>query len=396
MPPSDDTALVQPASLLRLHAVALYVRDRARSVRFFVEALGFSRISGGGGAGEPAWVAVAPPDGSALVSLVEVADGATLPAAPALVFLTDDVRARHTEWSGRGVRFPQAPVNGDWGVYAVFEDPDGNAMTLASVDPLTRELDAARRAAADRAERERRAAFELRLAADVQARLLPQDAPPIARLDYAGTCRQARRIGGDYYDFLDLGGGRVALVLADVSGKGMPAALLMARLQAPVRVASLTAGGDPGRVLEDVNRRCWDAWPSNAYASLVYVDYDAGTRRLRYVNCGHPPMLLLRRGGEVERLAATATVLGLFDACPCAVAEAVLEPGDRLVLYSDGVTEALDAAGVEFGEDRLVHAVRAAGDVAAAALVEAICGRELAHGGLEQYDDVTVIVAAAG
>jgi serine phosphatase RsbU (regulator of sigma subunit)/predicted enzyme related to lactoylglutathione lyase len=382
--------------LLRLHAVTLYVRDRARSVRFFVDALGFSQVSGGGGAGEPAWVAVAPPDGSALVSLVEMWDGSPLPPAPAIVFLTDDVHARHAEWTRRGVRFPRAPIAGAWGAYAVFEDPDGNAMTLATVDPLTRELDAARRTAAERAERERQAAFELRLAADVQARLFPQTAPPAATLDYAGTCRQARRVGGDYYDFLDLGGGRLVLVLADVSGKGMPAALLMASLQAHVRGAGLTAGGDPARVLEAVNQRCWDAWPSSAYASLIYAEYDAGTRRLRYVNCGHPPLLLVRRDGGIERLAATTTVLGLFEACPCPTAETPLEPGDRLLLYSDGVTEALDAGGVEFGEERLIATLRAADATApASALVDRVCAAVLAHGGGEQYDDVTVIAAVA-
>jgi serine phosphatase RsbU (regulator of sigma subunit)/catechol 2,3-dioxygenase-like lactoylglutathione lyase family enzyme len=394
MAPVDPLATSGDApGLLRLHAVTLFVRDRERSVRFFVDTLGFTLLSGAGAAGEPSWVAVVPPDGTALLSLVERAE-ATPADAPPLVLLTDDVQARYDAWRQRGVEFRQAPMAGAWGgAHAVFDDPDGHAFTLASIDPLTRERDAARRAAADRAELERRAAYELRLAADVQARLLPQMPPRLPGLDYAGACRQARRVGGDYYDFLRVGDDRLALVLADVSGKGMPAALLMASLQAHLRAACLDAAGDPSRVLTQVNARFWEASPPSSYASLVYLDYDDRTRRLRYANCGHPPALLFRRDGTVETLAATGVVLGLFDEWTCAIAETRVEPGDRLVVYSDGVTEALDAAGTEFGEARLIAAVQAAASAPAAALVEQVTAEVLRFGAGDQYDDITLIAA---
>lgn len=377
---------------LRLHAVTVFVRDRTRSVRFFVDALGFSLLSGPGEAGAPAWTAVAPPDGTALLSLVEDPAAAAGPAAP-IVLLTTDVHGCYDAWTARGVRFRQPPTTGAWGgVHAQLEDPDGHAITLASIDPLTREMDARRRAEAERAERERRSAHELRLAADVQARLLPQAAPPLRTLDCAGQCRQARRVGGDYYDWLPLGEDRLALVLADVSGKGMPAALLMAALQAHVREACLLAASDPARLLAHVNGRFWDTSPSSAYASAIFAEYDDRTRRLRYVNCGHPPALLLRREGTLERLAATATVLGLFETWAGSVAELTIGPGDRLVFYSDGVTEALDAADREFGEERVVRALQDATG-SAAAIVERIAGDVLAFGDDDQYDDLTVIAA---
>jgi len=181
-------------------------------------------------------------------------------------------------------------------------------------------------------------------------------------------------------------------VLADVSGKGMPAALLMASLQAYLREACLAAAGDPVQVLAHVNQRFWDASPSSAYASALYVDYDDRTRRLRYVNCGHPPALLLRRDGVLETLAATGTVLGLFEEWSGAVVEATLGVGDRLVLYSDGVTEALAADGSEFGEARLIEALhRASGS--AAAIVDRLTADVLGFGGADQYDDLTLIVA---
>ena len=389
--PGGDDRLTRPH--LRVHAVTLFVRDRARSVRFFVDALGFSVLSGPGAAGAPPWTAVMPPDGTAILSLVEDPEAAGRAGSP-IDLLTTDVPGCHAAWTARGVRFRQAPVTGAWGgVHAVFEDPDGHVITLASIDPLTRELDARRLAEAERAERDRRAAYELRLAADVQARLLPQALPVVRTLDFAGRCRQARRVGGDYYDCFRLGENRLALVLADVSGKGMPAALLMASLQAHVREACLAASDDPAQVLAHVNQRFWETSPSSAYASAIYLEYDDRTRRVRYVNCGHPPALLLRHDGSLEPLAATGTVLGLFDDWRGRVEETDVAAGDRLVLYSDGVTEALAADGSEFGEARLAEALRRASG-SAAAIADRLTTDVLAFGGgADQYDDLTLIVA---
>src|SRR6202007_433139 len=181
---------------------------------------------------------------------------------------------------------------------------------------------------ADRLELDRRSAHEIQIARDVQSRLFPQVLPPLKTLDYVGRCIQARQVGGDYYDFLDLGSSQrlergairaldgapwhLAFVLADISGKGIAAALLMANLQANLRSRYALALDDPHQLLQSVNRLFVENTPEDSYATLFYADYDDANHCLRYANCGHNPPLLLRANGEIERLGATATVLGLF------------------------------------------------------------------------------------
>jgi sigma-B regulation protein RsbU (phosphoserine phosphatase) len=162
---------------------------------------------------------------------------------------------------------------------------------------------------AERMEADRRAAQEMDIARQVQAKLLPQKAPVLKTIDYAGACIQARAVGGDYYDFLALGEGRVGFVLADVAGKGISAALLMANLQAHLRSQSAIVSHDFSQTLERVNRMFFESTESNAYATLFIGVYEDETRRLRYVNCGHNPPVILR-GEQVVRLHSTSTVLG--------------------------------------------------------------------------------------
>lgn len=255
---------------------------------------------------------------------------------------------------------------------------------------------------AERIEVERRAAQEMQFAREVQSRLLPQKTPAMRTLEYAGGCVQARQVGGDYYDFLELRPGRLALVLADVAGKGVSGALLMANLQANLRSQYALALDDLPRLLGSVNHLFYENTADNSYATLFFADYDDSSRRLRYVNCGHLPPLLLRAnsaataGGAaaaVERLAPTSTVLGLFDDWQCSAAEVELKPGDVLVLYTDGVTEAENATGEEFGERRLIETLRANGQLPARALLEAIESTVQEYSGDEQADDITVVVA---
>ena len=144
---------------------------------------------------------------------------------------------------------------------------------------------------AERLQAEQRAAHEIELARRVQARLLPEGGPRLRSLDYAGRCVQARSVGGDYFDFLDAGDG-VTLVLADVSGKGFSAALLVASLHASLR--SQPRAGDVASQLQTVNRLLYDATEANRYATLFVGRFTEAERRLRYVNCGHNPPLLLR------------------------------------------------------------------------------------------------------
>ena len=195
----------------------------------------------------------------------------------------------------------------------------------------------------------------------VQMGLLPQEKPRLETLDYAGNCIQALTLGGDYYDFLDMGPGVVGFVLADVSGKGIAAALLMASLQGSLHSQYSTGSKDIPQLLASVNRHFYKHTAKDRYATLFFGRYSDATRTLHYVNCGHNPPVLLRKGGAVERLDATATVLGLFSDWNCSVAEARLETGDVLSLYTDGITETTGHSGEEFGEARLLNAAHEPG-----------------------------------
>jgi sigma-B regulation protein RsbU (phosphoserine phosphatase) len=242
-------------------------------------------------------------------------------------------------------------------------------------------------------ESERRAAYESEMARQVQARLLPQRVSPMNSLDYAGRCVQARAVGGDLYDFLDLGEHRIALALADVSGKGMPAALLMASLQAALRTHCTAGLKDLGATLRQVNRLLYESTAQHHYATLFLAEYDDVSRRLHFVNCGHNPPILLGRDGRVERLAATACVLGMFPVWECAVEEVVLATGDLLALYTDGITEATNEKGDEFGEERLIAALSECRNRPAEEILETVVHLVREFGGDDQADDLTLIVA---
>ena len=255
---------------------------------------------------------------------------------------------------------------------------------------------------AERIEAERRLAQEMEYAKQVQARLFPQKLPPMKTLQYAGGCIQARQVGGDYYDFLELRPGRLGLVLADIAGKGISGALLMANLQANLRSQYAVALDDLPRLLKSVNQLFYDNSSDSSYATLFFADYDDSTRRLRYANCGHLPPLLLRgqhsrqadgSAPAIERLEPTCTVLGLFDHWECPVAETRLAPGDTLVLYTDGVTEAENSDGEEFGERRLTDTLTSQIDLSASSLLQRVVATVQQFGGREQADDITLVVA---
>ncbi|MGC2195814.1 MAG: SpoIIE family protein phosphatase [Terriglobales bacterium] len=233
----------------------------------------------------------------------------------------------------------------------------------------------------------------------VQSALLPQEKPPLETLDYAGNCTQARAIGGDYYDFLDMGPGEVGFVLADVAGKGIAAALLMANLEGSLHSQyssqHRTGSKDIPQLLTSVNRHFYQHTAKDRYATLFFGRYSDATRTLNYVNCGHNPPVLLRKGGAVERLDATATVIGLFSDWQCSVAEVRLQPGDVLSIYTDGITETTGHTGEEFGESRLLDTLRASGNMEAACILQNVerAAEQFRVG--EQEDDLTLVIARA-
>jgi len=247
---------------------------------------------------------------------------------------------------------------------------------------------------AERMQAELRTAREMEIAREVQARLLPQEPPRLETLDCAAQCLEARSVGGDYFDFLDLGTGHTGLVLADVSGKGVHAALLMANLQACLRSQSGITPLDPARLLQQVNRMLWKVTASEHFATLFFAIYDDATRQMVYVNCGHNAPLCLRQDGSVQRLPATATVIGLFEQWECAVEQIRLAPGDLLAVFSDGVTEAARNE-EEYGEARLIQELRECRHLPANETVRAVLASVQGFSVGAQADDLTLLIAKA-
>jgi serine phosphatase RsbU (regulator of sigma subunit)/predicted enzyme related to lactoylglutathione lyase len=383
---------------LSIQDIVVFVRDLDVSKRFYVDRLGFELINEQRLPTGERWIEVAPPDGSANLALVE-----PKPESPEykliggyrwVLFMTEDVHAQYKEWSGRGVRFTAAPETPGWGgTYARFEDPDGNEFGLEGFDEVRRSLELRLQEHAEKLEAERRAAQELEIARQVQARLFPQIQPEMKTVDYAGVCLQARQVGGDYFDFLNLGPQRLGLIIGDVSGKGIAAALLMANLQASLRSQSALAFDQPEALLRSVNRLFFDNTADSAYASLLFAEYDDATRRLRYANCGHLSGLLLKGDGKVEWLESTNTLLGLFPEWNCSMREQELAPGDVLALYTDGITEARDEQGEEFGERYLIDSLQQHRELPCQALLSALVDGVRRFSPHEQHDDITAIIA---
>lgn len=383
---------------LRIFKCTVFVRDQDRSLQFYVDQLGFKLVVDARPESGGRWVAVAPPDGSTILVLMapkpESEEFKLIGRPSEVAFITEDVNATFEEWCMRGVRFQHPPQTPEWGgTFASFEDVDGNSFALLGFDEVSREVEAQRRAVAEKLESERRAAQELEIAKQVQARLFPQSLPHLEALDYAGNCIQARQVGGDYYDFLDLGRGRLGLVIGDIAGKGIAAALLMANLQANLRSQCAIALDQPQHFLRSVNRLFYENTTDGAYATLFFAEYDEKTRRLRYANCGHLSALLLRHDNTLERLDATCTVLGLFKEWDCTMGERRLFSGDTLALYTDGITESFNDAGEEFGEQRLVEALRRHPELSSQSLVTAVVDEVRQFSPQEQRDDITLILA---
>jgi sigma-B regulation protein RsbU (phosphoserine phosphatase) len=269
------------------------------------------------------------------------------------------------------------------------------AMRRGACDFIQKPWENARVIAAIRrhTESERRRRSELEIAAGVQRNLFPHGRRRLATIDYAGRCIPARDVSGDYYDFLDLDEGRLAFVLADVAGKGVPAALLMANLQACFRSQSSPTLENPAALLQTVNRLFYESTSPERFATLFFCLYDDRTRALRYVNCGHVAPLLIGSAPAAapRRLNPTATVIGAFPAWTCQEAAIALAPGDTLLLYTDGVTEAGIDRGEEYGDERLAAALVDNRRLPIDALVSHIADAAVDFGHGSQSDDVTVV-----
>ncbi len=261
-------------------------------------------------------------------------------------------------------------------------------ISLSTYDRMRQQLEQSHRELREKDALER----ELAIARDVQQRLLPRSVPTIRGMELGGVCRPAIGVGGDYYDFLKLGEEQLGLVIADVSGKGIPAALLMAGLQASVR-ALFRPNSDTGELTTRLNENLFQFSSGSRYATLFVARYDCGTQTLGYSSAGHHPPLLLR-GDNVSRLSEGSVPIGMFEGSSYREVRQQLSPGDLLVLFTDGVVETPNAADEEFGAARLVDLLRRNRERPLDHIVRRVLDDLSAwSGGAEAYDDVTLVLA---
>jgi sigma-B regulation protein RsbU (phosphoserine phosphatase) len=263
-------------------------------------------------------------------------------------------------------------------------------IALHTYDSMRRQLEASYRAIREKEALER----EVAIAREVQRELLPRNAPFLRGLELAGVCVPAVGVGGDYFDYLTLSEERIGLVIADVSGKGIPAALLMAGLQASVRSLALP-GASPCEVNHRLNNMLLQSTSSSRYATLFFGLYDGSTRNFTYSNAGHFPPVVIGAEGNV-RLCHGGLPIGMFGDSGYQEGSLELRQGDLLALFTDGVIEAPDGEDREFGEERLLDLLRhhRHGDLAD---ILAVVLEEIGQwsGGGAPHDDVTLVLARA-
>lgn len=225
----------------------------------------------------------------------------------------------------------------------------------------------------------------------VQKKLLPEKDATLGKIELAGACLAAHDVGGDYYDFIRLRDGRVGVCIADISGKGFAAALMMANLQASLKITAMTSG-EPAAVVEEINQLFYENSVPEMFATLFYGVYDGAQEKFTFCNAGHNPPLLLQ-GDSVRKLEQGGTVVGMFAGARYEQGAVGFPPGSMVVGYSDGLSELTNQAGEEFGEERLIQVLREQQGLSAASLKRVILesARSFAPPSL-YHDDLTVVV----
>jgi serine phosphatase RsbU (regulator of sigma subunit) len=287
-----------------------------------------------------------------------------------------------------------------------FDQYAVDAFEQNAVDYLLKPLSRSRLARA--LERIRQAAgggrgfqHEVQAARETQARLMPQSLPALDGMEFAGHCSAAREVGGDFYDFLPLAGGRLGIVVSDVSGKGLFAGILMASLQARLQSLAPRVETRLEPMFGELNRMMLQTTDSNRYATMFYGDYDDSTREMRYINAGHNPGLVMRAQGRsgddrFTRLVDGGPAIGMLPDAGFRQGSVKMLPGDVLVLYSDGLTETTGRDGLEFGVERLESIVDRHADQRAEELVKTIVDAVNRYrGDTTLTDDLTLVVAKA-
>jgi sigma-B regulation protein RsbU (phosphoserine phosphatase) len=246
------------------------------------------------------------------------------------------------------------------------------------------------------ANEKKRLDHDLEIAREIQSILLPSDPPPVPGFEISGLNIPARQVSGDYFDYLVVDDNRTGVAIADVSGKGVPASLIMAMCRSVIR-SQAPLHSSPAEVLHRVNRQLYPDIKEDMFISMVYMILDAHESDIRMARAGHDPPLLYRAAtGKVESLNPKGMALGIdsgevFDRV-CADFEFRLEPGDYALLYTDGATEALDAEGEEFGTERLVRSLQSAATGSAAHVIQRLTeDLKTFVGNYPQHDDITLI-----
>jgi phosphoserine phosphatase RsbU/P len=234
---------------------------------------------------------------------------------------------------------------------------------------------------------------EMEIAREVQQRLLPQAQPPIPGVDYAGYCRSAQFVGGDYYDFLPMPDGTLLFTLGDVSGKGIAAAVLMASMQASLRSQVVRAPVSIAALVGDLNKAVYSFSTADKYSTLFCGLLDVRNRKLTYVNAGQVRPMLLRSGnGQIERLEGGGFPVGLLDASEYDQGEILLQPGDAVLCFSDGISEATNAKNEMWDEGEVEKIVQTCRGLTSQQMIELLIeATDRFAGEAEQADDMTVV-----
>lgn len=377
-----EEILLRAVSLLDARRGAFYLRD----------AEGRLALAGtiGGGAQE---VIDAPPAASSDGAALEEAAAGVIPAAEHSLA----VPIEGDGGSGNVGLLVVADKESRTGI-GPFAAPDRRALSLFANQAAIALTNANLHRQALEKERLER---EVELAAEIQQGILPSDMPSVGCFETVGWSRPSRQVGGDYYGFLQFAGARRGMVVADVTGKGMPAALLVSTLDSALRLlidASRPGGGGApveasAELVERLNKHIVESSAPNRFITLILVEVDPRNRSVRYVNAGHNPGLLVRRSGDVTPLGASGLPLGLLPGATYRVDAVEMEPGDLVCLYSDGITECESTAEEEYGQERLEAFLRARRDRPLAEIVRAIDDEVSRFGaGLPQGDDQTVVL----
>lgn len=235
---------------------------------------------------------------------------------------------------------------------------------------------------------------DLRSASDVQRGLFPRTKPAVPGVDFAGACLPARIVGGDYFDYFEVDGAGLALLVADVAGKGASAALLMANLQGSVRSTAPSHGDECARLAHHLNEIMYATTDESRYATMFYAVLEPSNGALTYVNAGHISALAIPDYGAAVELESNGPPIGLFDALPFTSARRTLERGMWLVMFSDGISEAVDGENNEFGRDRLVDVVQKHQHKTASEMCDAVLQSVVTYAGdRTQADDLTIVAA---